>query len=135
MKGLSVKRLRLESFLLAIVGSVVSLTLPAMTHSIPMGALAQPSSQQYYRIKLKNNGTYLDANFCTDQVRLFSFVNGACQLWRLVPTDDGYYRIQLKYNGKYLDANFCTNQVRLFSFVNAPDNGACQTWQFIPENI
>ncbi|MCC5642156.1 RICIN domain-containing protein [Nostoc sp. CHAB 5824] len=128
MKGLPIKRLTLESFLLALVSSVVSLTLPAITHSIPMGAFAQ--TLQYYRIQLKHNGKYLDANSCTDQVRLFDFVNnGACQLWRLVPADNGYNQIQLKYNGKYLDANFCTDQVRLFDFVN---NGACQLWRLVP---
>lgn len=62
----------------------------AITRSIPVGTLAQVFilAQQYYRLQLKEGGKYLDASFCSDNVKLgnFSdFANGACQLWRLIP--------------------------------------------------
>jgi Ricin-type beta-trefoil lectin domain-like len=98
------------------------------------GLKVAPSAQRYYRLQLKINGKYLDANKCSDQIGLnpgSDYGNGACQLWRFVPADGGYYRLQLKINEKYLDANKCSDQIGLNSGSDYAD-GACQLWRFIP---
>jgi len=114
----------------------------AMTRSMPMGALAQAQTSpvaknQYYRLQLKNGGKYLDASYCSDNIKLSGFSNydnGACQLWRIIPSGDGYYRLQLKYGGKYLDASYCSDNTKLSGFSDY-DNGACQLWQLVPEYV
>ncbi len=91
----------------------------------------------YYRLQLKNNGKYLDADGCSDQVKLkpgTDYANGACQLWRFVPASGEYYRLQLKNSNKFLDATGCSDQVKLIG-SSYHLNSACQLWRFVPADF
>ncbi len=97
-----------------------------------MRAYAQPA--RYFKLQLKHNGQYLDADHCGSPVTLnpgSTFENGACELWRLVPTGDGWNRLQLKHGGQYLDAAYCSTPIGL-NPGSTFENGACQLWKFVP---
>lgn len=101
------------------------LTGPASAQAAPRGG--------YYRLQLKYDGQYLDADHCTARLALnpgSSYAGGACQLWRLVPNGGGYYRLQLKSDGQYLDADHCASPVTLNPGSTFAD-GACEQWRFI----
>lgn len=98
---------------------------------------AQAQSPQFYRLQLKSDGQYLDADHCASPVTLnpgSTFAGGACELWRLVPAGGGYYRLQLKYNRQYLDAVNCTATLGLNPGSTYAD-GACQLWRLVPESV
>ncbi|HEV7508673.1 MAG TPA: RICIN domain-containing protein [Thermoanaerobaculia bacterium] len=98
------------------------------------GATAQDHRDSYYRLQLKVNGQYLDADHCSTRISLnpgSSYDGGACQLWRLVPAGDGWSRIQLKVNGQYLDADHCSTTISL-NPGSSYDGGACQLWRLVP---
>ena len=68
---------------------------------------ARPDTGGWSRLQLKENGKYLDAKQCSDELNMNSgstYDNGSCQLWKLVPDADGWSRVQIKRNGKLLSA-------------------------------
>lgn len=101
----------------------------------PDQAFAQRDrGHRYYRLQLKSNEYYLDADHCSTKVSLnpgSDYADGACQLWRLVPAGDGWSRLQLKSSGYYLDADHCSAKVGLNPGSDY-DNGSCQLWRFVP---
>ena len=97
---------------------------------VPSGAQAQGA---YYRLQLKHNGQFLDADHCGNTMSLnpgSSWENGACQLWRLVPAGGGWSRLQLKHGGQYLDAAYCGNRLALNPGSDW-EGGACQLWRLV----
>lgn len=112
-------------------------TLLALATLIAAGTLTSASSAQvqtYYRIQLKSNGQYLDADHCGSPVTLnpgSTYANGACEAWRFIPAGGGWYKIQLKANGQFLDAAYCSSPIGLNPGSTYAD-GACQKWRLVP---
>ena len=122
-----------------LAAAMLSYPTSAPAQTVPPRIQKSTSAQQavgrgYYRLQLKSNGKYLDANKCSDQIGLnpgSSYADGACQLWRFVPAGGGYYRLQLKSNSKYLDAKYCSDEIGLNPGSNYAE-GACQLWKLVP---
>lgn len=111
---------------------IITLLVAALAPSFLSNDAA--AQEIYYRLQLKHNGKYLDANHCSDRVALHpgsDYDSGACQLWRLVPAGGGWSRLQLKHNRKYLDAVRCSDTVALHPGSDY-DGGACQLWRLVP---
>lgn len=110
--------------------------LAALIVSVGTSLLAPVAQAQeaYYRLQLKHNGQFLDADHCGSTMSLnpgSTWENGACQLWRLVPAGGGWSRLQLKHGGQYLDAAYCGNTLALNPGSDW-EGGACQLWRFVP---
>jgi hypothetical protein len=127
-----------SGLLVGLAAVMLSYPTPTSAQEVPLGIQKMAAAQQavgrgYYRLQLRSNGKYLDANKCSDQIGLnpgSSYADGACQLWKLVPAGGRYYRLQLKSNGKYLDANKCSDQIGLNPGSSYAD-GACQLWKLV----
>ena len=103
---------------------------------VAAGTLAASSAQAqtYYRLQLKYNGQYLDADHCGSPVTLnpgSTYADGACEAWSFVPSGGGWYKLQLKANGQFLDAAYCSSPIGLNPGSSYAD-GACQKWRLIP---
>ena len=71
-----------------------------------------PVADGWSRLQIKRNGKFLDADQCSDNVKLSelsTFADGACQLWRFVPAADGWARLQIKYTGEAAPEEFAYN--------------------------
>ena len=98
---------------------------------------ATAQAQTYYRLQLKSDGQYLDADHCGSPVTLnpgSSYAGGACQAWRFVAAGGGWYKIQLKANGQYLDADHCTTKLAL-NPGSTYAGGDCQLWRLVPMSL
>ena len=92
------------------------------------------AGEQYYRLQLKSDGQFLDADHCSTTISLnpgSNHAGGACQLWRLIPAGGGWSRLQLKSDGQFLDADHCSTTISLNPGSNHA-GGACQLWRFVP---
>jgi hypothetical protein len=98
-------------------------------------AKASLADTGYYRLMLQNGETFLDAVHCTNQVALGNvsdFADGACQLWRLVPTGTGWFGLQLKNGGQFLAADNCSASVVLIPSNQFDENDGCHLWRLQP---
>jgi hypothetical protein len=132
-KHLSLRTSFRLSFTYSFILAVLIATSAGLFLFIARKVLAQ-DKPTYYRLQLKQNRQYLDADHCSTQVALnpgSDYADGACQLWRLVPAGDGWSRLQLKHGGQYLDADHCSTKVGLNPGSDYAD-GACQLWRLVP---
>jgi hypothetical protein len=101
---------------------------------LPSRVNAQQPQPKYFRLQLKHNNQYLDADHCSSPVTLnpgSTYEGGACQLWRMVGAGGGWYRLQLKHGGQYLDAAYCSSPIGL-NPGSTYEDGACQLWRMVP---
>lgn len=99
-----------------------------------VGTATEPAPGSYYRLRLKENKQYLDADHCGNKLALnpgSDYAEGACELFRFVPAGDGWSRLQLKHGEQYLHADQCSTPVILAPISDVED-GACQLWRLVP---